>query len=77
MSTTPTILEDHYGGGFEHEMINKKNKGPPAMKFGSLRGDRDRLEKCNRLTNNFIDNAPAEVEHRAWNMRPRRRNLEI
>jgi hypothetical protein len=47
------------------------------MHFGGNRGDQDRMEKCNRLTNNFIDSSPAVNERLAWNMRPRRRNLEI
>ena len=70
-------MDDHYGDGFVVEQSNKKRKGPPAMQFGAMRGDMDRMDKLNRLTNNFIDNTPAQIERVAWSMRPRRRNLEI
>jgi hypothetical protein len=62
MSTTPTVLNDHYGEGFENEANNKRRKGPPAMRFGGIKGDKDRMDKCNRLTNNFIDNTPGVSE---------------
>jgi hypothetical protein len=56
---------------------NKKRKGPASMNFGACKGDEDRMQKCNRLTNDFIDNQPAVIERIAWSMRPRSKVREI
>lgn len=71
VSATPLVIKDHYGGGFQMIETNKKRVGPATFNFGASKGDRDRLEKCNRLHNDFIDHRPATIERIAWNMRPR------
>lgn len=71
VSATPLVLNDHYGRGFNMVETNKKLVGPISMNFGACKGDADRMQKCNRLTNDSIDNKVAVIERIAWNMRPR------
>ena len=71
------MKQDTYGQGFLDFTNAARRKGPATMNFGANKGDRDRLEKLGRTTNDRIDNAPAQTEHKAWNMRPRRKQEEI
>lgn len=77
VSATPLVLDDHYGQGFTKNEVKKRRKGPASMNFGAPKGDADRLIKCNRLTNDFIDNTVSTIERVAWNMRPRDKKKEI
>jgi len=73
VSKNPQVKQDTYGQGFLDFTNAARRKGPATMNFGANKGDRDRLEKLGRTTNDRIDNAPAQTEHKAWNMRPRRK----
>ena len=76
MAVSPIITTDKYGKGFEQVKKEATFLGRRSFNFGANRTDKDRLEKITRF-NRALDHSPHVPEVKAWNMRPRHKELEI